>query len=63
MIVISQRPDIPDGKMTMAMDAQWLGPCAADQSPGDVIMSNGMKINVPEMEKRSVPPGVPEPSR
>jgi hypothetical protein len=63
MTVTSQIPDIPDGKMTMTMDAKWLGSCAADQKPGDVIMSNGMKINVPEMEKRSISPDVPQPSR
>jgi hypothetical protein len=49
--------------MTMTMDAKWLGPCAADQKPGDFIMSNGMKINVPEMEKLSISPGVAQPSR
>ena len=63
MTVTSQIPDIPDGKMIMTIDAKWLGPCAADQKPGDVIMSNGMKINVPEMEKRSISPDVPRPSR
>ncbi len=63
MTVTSQRPDLPDGKMTMTMDAKWLGPCAADQKPGDIIMSNGMKINIPETEKRSIAPGVPQPSR
>jgi hypothetical protein len=63
MTVTSQIADIPDGKMIMTMDAKWLGPCAADQTPGDVIMSNGMKINVPEMEKRSISPDVPQPSR
>jgi Protein of unknown function (DUF3617) len=57
MTVTSQSADIPN--MTMTIDAKWLGPCAADQKPGDVIMSNGMKINVPEMEKR----GIPQPSR
>ena len=34
------------------MAAKWLGPCAGDQRPGDMIMANGMKINVPEMQKR-----------
>jgi Protein of unknown function (DUF3617) len=63
MTVTSQRPDIADGKMTMTMDAKWLGPCAADQKPGDIIMSNGMKINIPETEKRSIAPAVPQPSR
>jgi hypothetical protein len=63
MTVTSQIPDIPDGKMIMTMDAKWLGSCAADQKPGDIIMSNGMKINVPEMEKRNISPDVTQPSR
>ena len=63
MTVTSQRSDIPDSKMIMTMDAKWLGPCAADQKPGDLIMSNGMKINVPEMEKRSISSGILPPSR
>jgi Protein of unknown function (DUF3617) len=62
MTVTSQIPDIPDGKMIMTMDAKWLGSCAADQKPGDIIMSNGMKINVPEMEKRNISPDVTQPS-
>jgi hypothetical protein len=45
--------------MTMTMEAKWLGPCAADQKPGDVIMSNGVKINIPEMQKHSLSPGSP----
>jgi hypothetical protein len=63
MTVTLQRPDIPDGKITMTMDAKWLGACAADQKPGDVIMSNGLKINIPETEKRSILLAVPQPSR
>jgi hypothetical protein len=63
MTVTSQSEDIPGGKMTMTMEAKWLGPCAADQKPGDIIMSNGVKINVPEMEKRSILPDVPQPTR
>jgi len=35
----------------MTIAAKWLGPCAADQRPGDMIMSNGMKINVLDMKK------------
>ena len=34
-------------KQTSAMiEARWLGPCAADQKPGDMILGNGMKINI-----------------
>ncbi|HEY2254186.1 MAG TPA: hypothetical protein VGI11_00995, partial [Variovorax sp.] len=33
----------------IAMDAKWLGPCQAGQKPGDMMMPNGMKMNVFEM--------------
>lgn len=31
------------------IDARWVSACKADQKPGDMIMSNGMKMNVLEM--------------
>ena len=33
-------------KKPMTLQAEWLGPCGADQKPGDVIMPDGMKINL-----------------
>ena len=40
-------PGMPaNGGMKMTVDAKWLGPCAADQKPGDMIMGNGMKMNI-----------------
>ncbi|WP_295976986.1 DUF3617 family protein [uncultured Variovorax sp.] len=36
---------------TSTMEARWLGPCKADQKPGDMVMSNGMKMNVLDMMK------------
>ncbi|MDR3486896.1 MAG: DUF3617 family protein [Bradyrhizobium sp.] len=63
MIVTSQSDDIPGGKMIMTMEGKWLGPCTADQKPGDIVMSNGMKINIPEMAKRSTSPGLAQPSQ
>jgi hypothetical protein len=36
---------------TMTLDAKWLGPCAADQKPGDIVMPGGFKMNVKDMEK------------
>jgi hypothetical protein len=42
----------------MTMAAKWLGPCAADQKPGDMIMGNGMKMNILEMQKRIPSQGV-----
>jgi hypothetical protein len=44
----------PGGSMQMTIAAKWLGACAADQKPGDMIMSNGMKVNVFQM------PGMPK---
>lgn len=42
-----QMPGSTPGKPTqMTVEAKWLGPCKADQQPGDVIMANGMKTNV-----------------
>jgi hypothetical protein len=38
-----------DTNMTMA--AKWVGPCKADQTPGDMIMPGGVKMNVKEMQK------------
>jgi hypothetical protein len=34
---------------TSVMEARWIGPCKADQKPGDMVMSNGMKMNVLDM--------------
>lgn len=34
---------------TTTMEAKWIGPCKADQKPGDMVMSNGMKMNVLDM--------------
>jgi hypothetical protein len=61
MTVTSQSQDIPGGSMTMTMAAKWLGPCAADQKPGDMILGNGMKINIPDMQKRGPSTGIPLP--
>ncbi|HZP11742.1 MAG TPA: DUF3617 family protein [Nevskiaceae bacterium] len=35
------------------IEAKWLGPCKADQKPGDMILGNGMKINM--NEKKGAP--------
>jgi hypothetical protein len=61
MTVTSQGDGIPAGAGTMTMSAKWLGPCAADQRPGDMIMPNGMKINILDLQKRGSP-GAPPPS-
>lgn len=43
------------------MTARWVGPCQAGQQPGDMIMSNGMKMNInslPGMGTNSLPRGM-----
>jgi hypothetical protein len=61
MTVTSQSDALPGGKMAMTVVAKWLGPCAADQRPGDLIMGNGVKMNIPDMQRRAPSQGVPLP--
>jgi hypothetical protein len=44
---------------TITLEAKWLGPCAADQKPGDTIMSNGVKMNIVDMQKMKRAPALP----
>ena len=55
MTMTSDSAVAPGAKMNMTMAAKWLGPCTGDQRPGDMIMANGMKINVLDMQKRGDP--------
>ena len=41
----------PGAETHMTIEAKWLGACAAGQKPGDVVMSNGMTMNVLDMQK------------
>jgi hypothetical protein len=43
------------------MAAKWIGPCAADQKPGDMIMANGTKINIMDAQKFGAPAGIRPP--
>ena len=52
MTVTSDSAAAPGAKMNMTMAAKWLGPCTGDQRPGDMIMANGMKINILDLQKR-----------
>jgi hypothetical protein len=45
----------PNGQSHTMISAKWLGPCEAGQRPGDMIMSNGMKINVLDLQKMKRP--------
>lgn len=58
MNVTSQSDAIPTGT-TMTIQGKWLGPCAADQKPGDMIMPGGFKANILELQKRSGQLGAP----
>jgi hypothetical protein len=49
-------PGMPaDGSSHMTITAKWLGPCAAGQKPGDMVMPNGMTMNILEMQKMAPP--------
>jgi hypothetical protein len=61
MTVTAQGEALPAGTMTMTMTGKWLGPCTADQKPGDMIMPNGLKLNILEMQKRPPSQGIPLP--
>jgi len=50
-------PNMP-AETNMTIESKWLGACKADQKPGDIIMANGMKMNVNEIP-RGGPPGAP----
>ena len=63
MTVTTQSDGIPSGSRTMTVTAKWLGPCAADQKPDDMIMPNGMKVNILDLQKRGVPGASPPPPR
>jgi hypothetical protein len=49
----------PGGETQMTIAAKWIGPFAAGQKPGDMIMANGMKMNVLDLRKMGVPPRRP----
>jgi hypothetical protein len=59
MTVTAESPELPGGKIVMWMDAKWLGPCAADQKPGDIVLSNGSRMNILDIRKYAAP--APEP--
>ena len=46
-------PSVP-AETNMTVEAKYLGACKADQKPGDMMMANGMKMNVRDLP-RSAP--------
>lgn len=61
MTVSSEAEGLPGGKMTLTMAAKWLGPCAAGQKPGDMIMDGGFKMNILDLQKQGLSRGAPLP--
>ena len=45
LTMTSQAEGTPAGTV-VTLNAKWLGPCASDQKPGDMILPNGMKLNI-----------------
>ena len=41
---------------TSTIEAKWIGGCKPDQKPGDVVMPDGRKVNVIDLQKRQTPP-------
>lgn len=56
MTVTAESPALPGGRMVMSMAAKWLGPCAADQKAGDIVLSNGTKVNILDIRKLAPTP-------
>jgi hypothetical protein len=61
MTVTSHSEALPSSDMTMTVDGKRLGPCAADQRPGDMIFENGRKINLLDALKGMTAPNAPLP--
>jgi hypothetical protein len=58
MTVTSQSEAAPGDKMTMRIEAKWLGPCAADQKPGDIVFADGVKVNILDAQKHHAAPNL-----
>jgi hypothetical protein len=57
-LTVTSRSEGEPERPPVTVAAKWLGPCAADQRPGDMIMPNGMKMNILSMQK-SLPGALP----
>jgi Protein of unknown function (DUF3617) len=58
MTITSEGGALPAAR-TITLEAKWLGPCGADQKPGDTMLSNGVKINIVDMQKMRAPAAAP----
>jgi hypothetical protein len=61
MTITSQTEGAQGGPRTTNMTAKWLGPCAADLKPGDMILPGGRKFNVNDA-RGALPPGLGAPA-
>jgi Protein of unknown function (DUF3617) len=61
MTMAAESEAVPGGKMNVTTTGKYLGACAVDQKPGDMILPNGIKMNILEMRKNGVPQGAPPP--
>ena len=46
-----------NGEHKMTVSATWTGPCAPDQKGGDMILPNGMKVNIIDSQAAMSPRG------
>jgi hypothetical protein len=60
MTITTQVEGVPGGARMTTMSAKWLGPCAADQKPGDMFVG-GRKFNIND-PRSLVPPRAPGPA-
>jgi hypothetical protein len=44
---------LPGGKKTTTTTTKWLGACAVDQKRGDIILDDGVKMNILDTQKRA----------
>jgi hypothetical protein len=55
-MTVASKSDVGPG-INMTIAAKWLGPCQADQKPGDLILPGGIKMNLRDMANRIGVPG------
>jgi Protein of unknown function (DUF3617) len=54
-MTVSSKSDA--GAINLTVTAKWLGLCEAGQRPGDLILPNGIKLNLKDMGKGLPTPG------
>jgi Protein of unknown function (DUF3617) len=55
-MTVASKSDVGPG-INMIVAAKWLGPCHADQKPGDMIMPGGIKMNLRDLGNGLSVPG------